>query len=92
MGSNQQAPLPCEKNMSLCSLQETEINPLSLDTKKRLELKKIKGLQHMHIQTMVYTVHAHSKSDSHQLRYVIAGMVLFNQGIPLFRPSMGRIS
>ena len=25
----------------------------------------------MHIQTMVYTVHAHSKSDSHQLRYVM---------------------
>ena len=95
MGSNQQAPLPCEKNMSLCSLQETEINPLSLDLKKkRLELMKTKGLQHMHIQTMAHTVHAHSNSDSHKLCNVIlvAGMVMFDHGIPPFRPSMGRFS
>ena len=55
---------------------------------------KIKGLQHMHTQTMAHTVHAHSNSDSHKLCNVIfvAGMVMFDHGIPPFRPSMGRFS
>ena len=45
---------------------------------------KIKGLQHMHTQTMAHTVHAHSNSDSHKLCHVIfvAGMVMFDHGIP----------
>ena len=53
---------------------------------------KIKGLQHMHTQTMAHTLHAHSNSASHKLCNVIyvAEMVMFDHGIPPFRTSMGR--